>query len=237
MEGHGMMTAAHMNEVPSAVVRGISDLLGNKAEAETANSQAMAAHRAASLLFQLLPGLAPGKLEAVSHRFSFDEITQHVSTIHRQMEKHFLPDIIVTMSGPGSAAAAYCGSLNSRDIPIFVAVTFPVPGKGGQTDSAARFAEHATKANWRRIVTTKWEIFLPGLLFDLPHGTKVVIFDDRVVTGAAQRTLEQILTGIGHQVARAAVFTSTAEAASLRWSGAIADGDFSMPWGSKNGRR
>jgi hypothetical protein len=54
MEGEGFMRAAHANKVDSMVVRGISDLLEGKAEADKSGSRDTASNNVAAFAFQLL---------------------------------------------------------------------------------------------------------------------------------------------------------------------------------------
>jgi nucleoside phosphorylase len=63
MEGEGFMRAAHANKVDSMVVRGISDLLNGKAEADKSGSQERASDHAAAFAFQMLESL--GELSVI----------------------------------------------------------------------------------------------------------------------------------------------------------------------------
>lgn len=237
MEGHGMMTSAYGNQQPAAVIRGISDLLGKKAEADKLGWQATAANNAAKFLFKVLPHLEV-RQGPVATTFSFEEIRGYVISAHYRLEKDFAPQIIVTMSGPGSIVACYLSSLTSGDTPVFVAITFPLL-KGSTepvTDAFEMFSRFAEKDGWQKISTEKWNIFLPPLLFEFPAGTRVLIFDDKVITGSAQRALEAVLVARGYEVRRAAVFSSSAQAASMHWVGKSIDTEFHMPWGYKHGR-
>lgn len=60
MEGHGFLQAVHANRnVHGLVVRGISDLIEGKSEADTSGSQQTAARHAAAVTFQILAKLQP----------------------------------------------------------------------------------------------------------------------------------------------------------------------------------
>lgn len=60
MESHGFLQAVHANKgVRGLVIRGISDLIEQKAEADASGSQARAARHAATFAFQILSKLKP----------------------------------------------------------------------------------------------------------------------------------------------------------------------------------
>lgn len=59
MEGHGFLEAAYENGVDAAVVRGISDLVDDKAAADAEGSQERAAAHAAAMACRLLARLPP----------------------------------------------------------------------------------------------------------------------------------------------------------------------------------
>src|SRR5205823_14431282 len=61
MEGRGVLEGVHINHpVQGCVIRGISDLLSGKANADRRGSQKRAADGAAAVAFQMLSGLVPG---------------------------------------------------------------------------------------------------------------------------------------------------------------------------------
>jgi nucleoside phosphorylase len=62
MEGHGFLTALHTNQlVGSLIVRGISDLIDGKQQADAANSQNLAAQHASAFAFEVLAKLIEDK--------------------------------------------------------------------------------------------------------------------------------------------------------------------------------
>ncbi|MCX7095568.1 MAG: hypothetical protein NTY50_19280 [Methylobacter sp.] len=64
MEGIGFLTAIHANsQVKGIVIRGISDLLSNKAESDNADWQPKAAHHAAAFAFAMLERLLPTSVD------------------------------------------------------------------------------------------------------------------------------------------------------------------------------
>jgi nucleoside phosphorylase len=79
MEGEGFMRAAHANKVDSMVVRGISDLLDGKAEADKCGSQERASDHAAAFAFQLLALLGAQSVTEVATRGPALNLTEEAS--------------------------------------------------------------------------------------------------------------------------------------------------------------
>lgn len=68
MEGRGLLEAVHTNaSVSGLIIRGISDLLDAKAQADAAGSQAVASENAADFAFRILARFLPGE-QAASRR-------------------------------------------------------------------------------------------------------------------------------------------------------------------------
>src|SRR6185369_8709584 len=90
--------------------------------------QERAAHNAAAFMFSVLRKIDVSILKPTqSTEFSISWESTHLllNNLQRRIESSFAPDIVITMSGPGSFAACYCMSLNPRDIAVLFATTFP----------------------------------------------------------------------------------------------------------------
>lgn len=167
---------------------------------------------------------------------SFESASSLLHELHRQIEGKFQPEIVLTMSGPGSFAACYCMSLNSRNTPVLMAATFPLGGVISDAHQAFRSA--AKEALWVQVATSKWDVYIPDVLWEYPKGTKVLILDDRVVTGDTQERVKGLLQDGGFDV-RCAAMLATKHPAShhLDFFGRVTEDEYYLPWGSKRGRK
>ncbi len=154
--------------------------------------------------------------------------------LHRLIERRFSPDLVITMSGPGSFAAFLCQSFDARDVPVVACTTFPK--REEMTPAHRLFDRAAAKAGARKIETKKWVVYVPSLVAAYDPGTTTLILDDRVVSGHTQAELRAFLRSLGHTVHTAAMIVSTESASLVDAHGQIIDADFTMPWGSKRGR-
>lgn len=167
-------------------------------------------------------------------QLSFGDLEKASITLHRMLEQQFQPDLIITMSGPGSFAACYMMQYNTRDIPVVMAVTFPKRLHATAVEQS--FARAAMAADALHLTTSKWSVYLPGLLRHLDKGTRVALVDDRVVSGDTQLEARRQLEELELQVVCSALFTNGSTPIDDLIVGRIIKGPFNMPWGTQRGR-
>lgn len=155
-------------------------------------------------------------------------------TMHREIESGFEPDIVVTMSGPGSFAAFLCLAMDPRDVPVVACTTFPNRPRKSPTHQV--FSMAARDTTWHVIETTKWVVYLPRILAEFPPRARVLIFDDRVVSGNTQRKVRAVLEDEEYEVRSAAMIVSSKSSKKVDFHGITIDDDYALPWGSRRGR-
>lgn len=152
----------------------------------------------------------------------------------RRITKDFDPQVIVTMSGPGTMFAALCLRHFSADPPLLSAVTFPkLPTLSA---AGAHFESVALAADWVHLETSRWHIYLPNALRHFPPGTRLLILDDRSIGGNSQKRAANELRALGFEVKTAAFVVAPAVQTEVDYSEEITDHDFTFPWGGKYGR-
>ncbi|MGR6998873.1 hypothetical protein ACU686_13220 [Yinghuangia aomiensis] len=154
--------------------------------------------------------------------------------LHRMLEQRFQPDLVITMSGPGSFAACYMMQFNTRDIPVVMAVTFP--RRNVETAIERDFARAARASDGIHASTSKWSVYLPGLVRHLAPGVRIALVDDRVVSGETHILVRGLLEDLGFQVACAAMFTNGTTPIADLIVGRVIKGSFNLPWGTLHGR-
>jgi adenine/guanine phosphoribosyltransferase-like PRPP-binding protein len=161
-------------------------------------------------------------------------IQSTLHTLHREIGSAFEPDVVVTMSGPGSFAAFLCLAMDPRDVPIVACTTFPRRDRPSHTHRVFEMA--ARGATWQVIATSKWVVYLPLHLSEFPQRSRMLLFDDRVVSGDTQREVRALLESAGFEVRSAAMIVSSASAGLVDFHGVVIDEDYALPWGSRRGR-
>jgi hypoxanthine phosphoribosyltransferase len=162
--------------------------------------------------------------------YRWEDILPMINSLHRRITREYEPDVILTMSGPGGIAAMLMHSVDRKNVPIIYGTTFPQK----QTDRDV-FEEVAVKSGYVLIETDKWRVYLPPLVTALAPGTRVLIFDDRVLSGATQLAATRCLTELGVECRRAALIVSS-RAQDTDWYMAVSDSQFQFPWGNQDGR-
>jgi hypothetical protein len=78
MEGYGFLHAGYANNAQCMVIRGISDLIDGKAEADASGTQERAAEHAAAAAFQLVKLLQADKLNRELDKEAFAEVAEEL---------------------------------------------------------------------------------------------------------------------------------------------------------------
>lgn len=150
MEGAGFARAVHANRsLPSLIVRGISDLIDAKGEADAAGSQEVAARRAAAFAFEVLArfqatpadGAAPVIVSATENPNIRDETDpwRVLSDLASKLYPEGPRDRNVWERAGGDLAAIPLGSTGKSE--WFVAVREIQRGGGGKVNAHSLLAE------------------------------------------------------------------------------------------------
>jgi hypoxanthine phosphoribosyltransferase len=166
--------------------------------------------------------------------YDWDSVSGMLRRLHYRIHRQFSPDIVISMSGPGSAAASYCLSLDPSETPLLTAVTFP--RNEGRSSKNASFDLLADQSDWIHIETICWDMYLPNVVKHLPPNANVLLFDDKVNSGESQRRVQSFLLGLGLTVKRAALVINSGVRDEMNWYEEVNDGEYFFPWGNRRGR-
>lgn len=154
--------------------------------------------------------------------------------MHRTIEQSFEPDAVITMSGPGSFAAFLCLAMDARDVPVIACTTFPYRER--PTSSHRVYELAARDGTWHTVCTSKWVVYLPAVVGSFPSRSRILLFDDRVVSGDTQREVRRLLEEAGYDVRTAAMIVGSDSMQRVDFYGLVIDDDYALPWGTKRGR-
>jgi hypoxanthine phosphoribosyltransferase len=157
-------------------------------------------------------------------------VQQLLMKVTRQIRRNFKPDVVITMSGPGSIPAFLQLASDDKDIPVVAATTFPTSRLSNSIKKAAR------EGGYFHVKSSKWDVLIPPLVEHLPKGTKILLFDDRIRSGETHQLVRAQLERKGFEVRSAALIVSKEGKNTASWYAEESD-TFSFPWGDQDGRR
>jgi hypoxanthine phosphoribosyltransferase len=176
-------------------------------------------------------GLKSTKLQKRLRRFEWSDVEIGVKYLAKKAKTLPDPDIILTISAPGGIVASLFVIHRPELTPLYSGITL----KKDDPRSLALQVDHHILA------TSKWRIAIPEALLR-NKDSRVLVFDDAVVTGDAMSNVLNLLTERGFaraKVTTAALITTDAAIRSekgpdLYWLN-VSDFDVYLPWGHMMG--
>lgn len=162
--------------------------------------------------------------------YTWDSVHALVTTLSRRIALDYEPDVVLTTSGPGSIAALLRLAGDYRDTPVVAATAFP---KGR---AAPEFVRASSSAGDLHVSTDKWDVFIPRVIAELVPNTRVLLFDDRVVSGDFRRAVTAELKERRLGVRGAALIVTPATKDLVEWYCDVRESPYQLPWGDSRGR-
>ena len=171
------------------------------------------------------------RLEHKIRRFDWEDVEHGVRWLRNQLID-FRPDLLLSISGPGSIVSHLLVSRASIRVPVYTAVS-------RRLDETVPLCEPTCR---HRVTTSKWEIYIPDDVFRF-RDARILICDDCVLSGDTLSGIVDILTKQGFK--KENIFTMALIATELAINShkgpdsywfKCADSEFYMPWGKSYGR-
>ncbi len=168
-------------------------------------------------------GIKSKRLEERIRRFSWDDVSDAIEYIYRHGILGYKPDLILTVSMPGTIVASLVAARKGSYLPFFSSRPYP-------KRKAPSGGDHVVE-------TTKWTIELPAEIF-AHKDMRVLVIDGAVLTGDTLNSVSQYLTNNGFQRSKIKWATLVATDLAIQsgkgpdfYKFRVADPNVYLPWG------
>lgn len=133
-------------------------------------------------------GIENRRLSRERRTFSWQDVERGASYLLRRAEEVFKPDIVVMVSIEGAILAGIAMTRFTRLMPTYLAML--------ENKTGRRFEPGVTPKDHSVVSTEKWNVYIPNQICK-EHDRRVLLIDDRVITGNIQREIRIFLEGNG----------------------------------------
>ncbi len=177
-------------------------------------------------------GLKSLYLQRKIKRYEWKDIEIGIEELSKKIFNNFNPDVLLSLSGPGSIIANLMLTKTAKYIPLYVGISRKINTKDFS------FEPQISKT----ITTSRWKTYIPDEIFKLIN-KKIAIIEDTVITGDTLNELVKVLTKNGikrKNILTVALFAtelalSSNKGPNVYWI-KLQDSDFYLPWGKSLGK-
>ncbi|MFE3846179.1 phosphoribosyltransferase family protein [Thermoplasmatota archaeon] len=165
-------------------------------------------------------------------KYDWKDVEIGIEEISNKIFKKFQPDVLLSLSGPGSIVANLMLTKTAKFIPLYVGISKKINSKD--------FTFEPQKM--KTITTTRWKTYIPDEIFKL-NNKRIVIIEDAVITGDTLNKLVNVLIKNGikrKNILTISLFTTELAVSSNKGPNIYwikqKDSDFYLPWGNCLGK-
>lgn len=176
-------------------------------------------------------GMKSLRLEQRIRRFDWDDISIGIKSLNNKIFHEFRPEIVLSISGPGSIISNLLLAQTSNYAPLYVGISKKV----SESFDCLPNYKHS-------ISTSKWITYIPDELFNFKN-RRVLICEDCVLSGDTMSQLVNVLVNNGFRrenILTMSLFVTEVAISSnkgpdIYWY-KLPDSEFYLPWGKSLGR-
>lgn len=176
-------------------------------------------------------GIKSLRLEQRIRRFDWDDISIGIKSLNNRIFHDFKPDLLLSISGPGSIISNLLLAQTSNYVPLYVGIS----KKLSESFDCAPSYKHS-------ISTSKWMTYIPDELFKFKN-RRILICEDCVLSGDTMSQLVNVLINNGFRrenILTMSLFVTEVALSSnkgpdIYWY-KLPDSEFYLPWGKSLGR-